>query len=43
MIMRETNWTSPPSVTISDSEPVQAVKGGLCLVAEDVSISALDS
>jgi len=43
VIMRVTKWTSPPRVTISDSEPVQAVKGGLCLVAAEVSMSVLDS
>lgn len=42
VIMRDTKATSPPRVTISDSEPVQAVNGGRCLVVAEVSMSALE-
>lgn len=41
-IMRDTKATSPPGVTISDSEPVQAVNGGRCLDAADSTRSLVE-
>lgn len=40
--MRDTKATSPPGVTISLSEPVQAVNGGRCFWEAEDSMSVLE-